>query len=115
MLGQHFDVAAIEFEDRLVAYQIHVGGSGVEKNLLLGDAQCLARARNLAFRLARSVGGLESVVERLRRGRAKLPSTDIFTKAGVTDGIWKRLLIDRFVDAAKILNPPAAVRLSFGL
>ena len=26
LLREHFDVAAIEIEDRLVAYQIHVGG-----------------------------------------------------------------------------------------
>ena len=70
LLGEHFDVAAVEIEDRLVAQQIHVGGGGIEQHLLLGDAQRLARAHDLAFGLARAVGGLESVVERLRCGGA---------------------------------------------
>ena len=37
LFGEHFNVAAIKIEDRLVAQQIHIGGSGVEKYLLLGD------------------------------------------------------------------------------
>ena len=49
LLGEHFDVTTIKIKDRLIAQQIHVGSSGVEKNLLLGDAQRLARARDLAF------------------------------------------------------------------
>jgi hypothetical protein len=61
LLGEHFDVAAIKVEDRLIAQQIHVGSSGVEKDLLFSDAQCLARAHHLAFRLPRAIGGLKSV------------------------------------------------------
>jgi hypothetical protein len=72
LLGEHFDVAAIEIEDRLVAQQIHIGGSGVKKDLLLGDAQGLARPRHLPFCPARAIGGLESVEQRLRRGRAEI-------------------------------------------
>jgi len=71
LFGEHFNVAAIKIEDRLVAQQIHKGGSGVEKYLLLGDTQRLARPRHLAFCLARAIGGLESVEQRLRG--AELP------------------------------------------
>jgi hypothetical protein len=56
LFGEHFDVAAIEIEDRLIAQQIHISGRGVEQHLLLGDAQRLARSCYLAFRLARAVG-----------------------------------------------------------
>ena len=45
LLGEYFDVTTIKIKDRLIAQQIHVGSSGVEKNLLLGDAQRLARPR----------------------------------------------------------------------
>jgi len=73
LLGEDFDVATIKIEDRLIAQQIHVGSGGVEKHLLLGDAQGLARAHHLAFRLPRAIGGLKSVEKRLRRSRAELP------------------------------------------
>jgi hypothetical protein len=86
LLGEHFDVAAIEVEDRLVAYQIHVGGRGIKKDLLLGDAQGFARACDLAFRLTRAIGGLKSIEQGLRRGGAELPRTEIFADAGV-DGL----------------------------
>src|SRR5262249_51177560 len=89
LLGEHFNVAAIEIKDRLVAYQIHVGGSGVEKNLLLGDPQRFACARHPAFRLACAIGGLKSVGQRLRRGCAELPGRQVRAKAAVDDLRWK--------------------------
>jgi hypothetical protein len=104
LLGEHFDVAAIKVEDRLIAQQIHVGSSGVEKDLLFSDAQCLARAHHLAFRLPRAIGGLKSVEKCLRRGRAKLPRTEILADAAVDGLIWKRLLVDRFVELAKVIK-----------
>ena len=104
LLGEHFNVATIKLEDRLVAYQIHVGGGGIEKDLLLGDAQCLARARDLAFRLAGAIGGLESVVKRLRRSRAELPGTKIFANAGVVHDVWKYTLVFGFVELIKIIK-----------
>ena len=67
LLGQHFDVAAVELEDRRVAQQIHVGGGGIEQHLLLGDAERFARPHDLAFRLARPVGGLQAVEQRVGR------------------------------------------------
>ena len=69
LLGEHFDVAPVQLQDDLVAQQIHVRGRGVEQHLLLGDAQGLARAHDLALGLADFVGGLIAVVQRLRRGR----------------------------------------------
>ena len=57
----------VEFKDRLIAQQIHIGGGGIEQHLLLGDAQRLARGIDLAFRLPGLVGGLKAVEERLRR------------------------------------------------
>jgi hypothetical protein len=68
LLGEHFDVATIKIKDRLIAQQIHIGSSGVEKHLLFGDAQ-------LAFRLPRAIGGLKSVEQRLRCSRADLLSS----------------------------------------
>jgi hypothetical protein len=41
LLGEHFDVAAIEIEDRLVAQQIHVRGRGVERT-------CCSVTRNVS-------------------------------------------------------------------
>ena len=90
-------------EDRLVAQQFHIGGSGVEKYLLLGDTQRLARPRHLAFCLARAIGGLKSVEQRLRRDRAELPGTKRFADAVVDDSIWKHLLVDGFVELAKVI------------
>src|SRR6516165_2226218 len=104
LLGEHFDVATIKIEDRLVAQQIHVGSSGVKKDLLFGNAQCLARARDLAFRLPRAIGGLKSVVKRLRRSRAELPGTKIFANAGVVHDVWKYTLVFGFVELIKIIK-----------
>jgi hypothetical protein len=54
-----------------LAYQIHVRSRRIEQHLLLGNAQRFARAHHLAFRVASAIGGLGSVVESLRRGRAE--------------------------------------------
>src|SRR5215472_17037475 len=104
LLGKHFDVAAIEIKDRLVAYQIHVGGSGVEKNLLLGDPQRFACARHPAFRLACAIGGLKTIIKRLRHGRAELPGWQVLADAAVDDLIRKYLLVDGFSDLIKIIK-----------
>ncbi len=104
LLGEHFDVAAIEIEDCLIAYQIHVGGSGVEKDLLLGEAQCLARAKHPAFRLTCAIGGLKAIEKRLRRGRAELPGRQVRAKAGVEDLVWKHSLVDRLVDLVEVIE-----------
>ena len=61
LLGEHLNVAAIELEDRAIAQQVHVGGCGIEQDLLLGDAQSLAGGIDLAFCLAGAVGGLKAV------------------------------------------------------
>jgi hypothetical protein len=71
LFGEHFKVAAIKIEDRLVAQQIHIGGSGVEKYLLLGDTQRLARPRHLAFCLARAIGGWNA---RSAEGSTEIPA-----------------------------------------
>ena len=86
LFGEHFDVAAVEIEDRLVAQQIHVGRRGVEKHLLLGDTQRLARSRHLAFCLARAIGGLKSIEQGLRRGRAELPGRQRLANGAVDHG-----------------------------
>ena len=65
LLLQHFDVAALQIEDRGVAQQIHVSGGGVEQHGLLGDAQRLARRLHLLLGLPRAVGGLEAVEQSL--------------------------------------------------
>ena len=70
LLGEHLDVAAIEIEDRGIAQQIHVSGCGIEQNLLLGDAQRLARGIDLAFGLPGAVGGLVAVEQRVCAGGA---------------------------------------------
>jgi len=104
LLGEHFDVAAIEIEDCLIAYQIHVGGGGIEQDLLLGEPQRLARAKHLAFRLARAIGGLKTIIKRLRRGRAELPGRQVRAEAIVDDLVWKHLLVDRFGDLVEVIE-----------
>ena len=102
LFGEHFNVAAIKIEHRLIAQQIHVRSSGVEEDLLLGDTQRLACPRHLAFCPSRAIGGLESVEQRLRRGRAELPGRQVRAEAGVDGLIWKHLLVDRFVDLVEV-------------
>ena len=65
LLGEHFDVAAIQREDRRVTQQVHVSGCGVEQDLLFGGAQSLAGGADLAFGLADAVGGLVTVEQRV--------------------------------------------------
>ena len=67
---QHLDVAPLQIEDRAVAQQIHVSRHRVEQHGLLGHPQGLARGLHLALGLPGFVGGLEAVVQRLRRGDA---------------------------------------------
>src|SRR5215472_1602929 len=93
---------------------MHVGGSGVEKDLLLGDAQCLPRAHHLAFRLPRAIGGLKSVEKCLRRGRAELPGTERLANAVVDDGVWKRLLVDGLIEFAKVVVAARCSDAEFG-
>jgi hypothetical protein len=64
----------------------------------------------LAFRLPRAIGGLKSVEKRLRRGRAELPGTERLAEAVVDNSVWKRLLVDGFVELAEVI----VVTLSFG-
>ncbi len=66
LLLQHLDVAALEIEDRAIAQQVHVGGRGVEQDLLLGDRERRAAGRHLGLGLTRPVGGLEAVEQGLR-------------------------------------------------
>jgi len=56
----------------------------------------------LAFCPSRAIGGLESVEQRLRRGRAELPGRQVRAEAGVDGLIWKHLLVDRFVDLVEV-------------
>ena len=65
LLGEHLDVAAIEFEDRGIAQQVHVGGCSIQQNLLLGDAQSLTRGIDLAFGLPGAIGSLVAVEQRV--------------------------------------------------
>ena len=103
LLGEHFDVAPVQLQDRLVAQQIHIGGRGVEQHLLLGDAQGLARAHDLALGLADPVGGLIAVVQRLRRGRGNAALLIGLGKIGVLHGIRKHRLNDRVRQRAGII------------
>ena len=66
LLAQHFEVAALQFEDAGVAQQVHVGGGGVEQHGLLDVAQRLARGEHLALREPGAVGGLKAVEQVLR-------------------------------------------------
>ena len=68
---QHLDVAPLQVEDRRVTQQVHVRGHRREQHRLLGHPQGLARCLHLALRLARAVGSLKAVVERLRCRHAK--------------------------------------------
>ena len=63
-------VALLQLEDRRVPQQVHVGGHGIEQHPLLGQAQRLARAENLRFRLPGPVAGLEAVEDGLVRRHA---------------------------------------------
>ncbi len=80
LLGKHLDVAPLQIEHRPVAQQVHIGGRGVEQHLLLGDAQCLARTFDLAFGLASTVRGLQTVVQRVRAGGADGARIEILRK-----------------------------------
>ena len=71
--------------------------------MLLGDAQRLARGRDLAFRLPRAIGGLESIEERLRRGHTELSARQAPRDTAVVDAVRKYLLVDDFVALVKIL------------
>ena len=70
LLFQHFEVAALQLEDRRIAQQVHVSGDGIEQHGLLERAQGLARGKHLALGQAGAIGGLKSVQQGLRNGRA---------------------------------------------
>src|SRR6516225_7347429 len=61
-------------------------------------SQGLARARHPAFRLACAIGGLKTIIKRLRRSGAELPGRQVRAEAAVDDLVWKHLLVDRFGD-----------------
>ena len=94
LLGENFDVAAVEVENSLVAQQIHVSGGRIEQHLLFGDAQGLARAHDLALRLPRLVRVLKTVEQRFGRGGAKAALPHVLGDVRIGDGVGKHLLID---------------------
>ena len=95
LLGEHFDVTPVQVEDRLIAQQVHVGGGGVEQHLLLGDAQRLARAVDLAFRLPGAVGGLEAVEQRIGSGGGDAAREKCLGEWDVGDDAADRKLLHR--------------------
>ena len=72
--------------------------------MLLGDAQRLARGRDLAFRLPRAIGGLKSVEKRLRRSGAELAGRQVRAEAGIDGLVWKHLLVDRFGELVEVIE-----------
>jgi hypothetical protein len=86
LLLQHAHVVLLQFENRLVAQQIHVGGRRVEQHRLFDQAQRLARGGDLALGLTRAVGRAQTVVERLRGGDADGTRRGVHPRVGV-DGL----------------------------
>ena len=71
LLGEHFDVATIKIEDRLMAQQIHVGSCSVEKDLL--SVTCNVSRAPITWLSACGVRlGVRNPLKRFRRGRAEL-------------------------------------------
>ena len=95
LLGEHLDVAPVEIKDRLIAQQVHVGGGGVEQHLLLGDAQRLARAIDLAFRLPGTIGGLEAVEQRICPVGGDAAREECLGKRDIGDDAADRKLLHR--------------------
>src|SRR5215469_10326617 len=84
--------------------RLPIGRPEFERRSRVPNLLIVTRAHHLAFCLTRAIGGLESVEKRLRRSRAELPGTEIFTDAGVVYAVWKHLLVDGFVDLAKVIE-----------
>jgi hypothetical protein len=68
LLLQHFDVVAIETENRRIAQNVHIEGDAIQKDVLLRVAQRLAGAHDARFGLANRVERALSIPERLIDG-----------------------------------------------
>jgi hypothetical protein len=66
LLLQDFDIALLQFDDRRVAQQVHVGDHGIEQHVLLGQREIGPCGEHLRLGLPGAVRGLKAVEQSLR-------------------------------------------------